>query len=1090
MKPSNRSQTAASLHCWHTPEGPAPELLQALHTGEFARIKTPQALEQRLAAVRRENVPHPTIYIGMGTCGLGAGAGKTLKAINRYVEEHGLAVDIVEVGCIGICCEEPLVDIQLPGKPRVCFRSITEDQVAPLLDAVLHGVYPREMVLGQFRSGLPSLPGLPNLDEHPFFSSQMRWVLSNCGIISPVALDEYIARGGYSQLARILKGVKPGEICELVEKSGLRGRGGGGFPTGKKWKIAAGVKSDPHYLICNADEGDPGAFMDRAVIESDTFRLLEGMAIAAYAIGSEHAYVYIRAEYPLAIRRLREAMAKAEEYNLLGKNILGSNFSLEIKIKKGAGAFVCGEETALIHSIEGKRGMPRPRPPYPAVEGLFGKSTVINNVETLANVPDVMRLGWETFSAIGTAGSKGTKVFALSGMVNRTGLVEVPMGSSIRDIVFGIGGGISSGKRCKAVQMGGPSGGCIPEKHLDVEVDYESLKQYGAIMGSGGMVVMDESTCMVDLAKYFMEFIQSESCGKCIPCREGTKRMLEVLQAITKGRRSETTLDTLLRFQGVMHLERIASGIKEISLCGLGQTAPNPVLSTIRWFREEYEAHIFDRRCPSGACRELSGAPCQMGCPAGTEVWRYVANIARGEFEEAYRVIRSAHPFPSTCARVCDVPCESNCRCGATGAEPIAVRALKRFVVDTVNPEIFKVEVKKAGPDAGRIAVIGAGPSGLTAAHYLSQKGYRVTVLDKEEVPGGMLVGAIPAYRLPRNVLKREIGSLLNENIDFRYKQKLGEDFTLDSLLAEGFKAVYVAVGAHKSQRLEIPGEDIQGVFPGIRFLNDFNLRGVEYARGNVGIIGGGNSATDAARVAIRQKDVTSVTIFYRRTEAEMPAYTPEVEAARSEGVKIEQLIAPVEVLADNGKVSRVRFVRNELGEKDSSGRRRPVPIPGSEFEVPLDTVIAAISETPDTGQLEGIDRQPNGRIIVDPESMLTNRRGVFSGGDAVTGPKTIIAAVAAGKKAAKMIDRFMRGKGLKVNEDMRLPDVYIPPPPADDDEEPVGHRLQIGELAVHLRKKDFREVELAVSREAAVTEAKRCMRCDLDFTAPVNGTK
>ena len=391
----------------------------------------------------------------------------------------------------------------------------------------------------------------------------------------------------------------------MVEKSGLRGRGGGGFPTGTKWKFALNAPGDQKYLVCNADEGDPGAFMDRAVIEGDPHRLLEGMAIAAYAIGASKAYVYIRAEYPLAIKRLKHAIAEATEYGLLGYNILDSGFNLNIVIKQGAGAFVCGEETALINSIEGRRGMPRPRPPFPAVKGLFDKPTVINNVETLANLPSLAANGPEWFSAVGTKTSKGTKVFALSGKVSRTGLVEVAMGTKLRDIVFQIGGGIGNGKKYKAVQIGGPSGGCIPEQHLDIDIDYESLKTVGAMMGSGGLVVMDEDNCMVDVAKFFMNFIQRESCGKCIPCREGTRRMLEILQRITRSRRTEKGHDALERFMGVMYLNRLAEVIKDTSLCGLGQTAPNPVLSTLRWFRDEYEAHVYERRCPAGACVEL-----------------------------------------------------------------------------------------------------------------------------------------------------------------------------------------------------------------------------------------------------------------------------------------------------------------------------------------------------------------------------------------------------------------------------------------------------------------------------------------------------
>ncbi|MCL2709767.1 MAG: 4Fe-4S binding protein [Planctomycetaceae bacterium] len=435
-------------------------------------------------------------------------------------------------------------------------------------------------------------------------------MLKNCGVIDPTQLEEYLAFGGYQGLCKTLgmgdkPTMDPADVCAEVEKSGLRGRGGGGFSTGLKWKFARNNNDQQRYLVCNADEGDPGAFMDRAVIEGDPHRLLEGMAIAAYAIGANKAYIYIRAEYPLAIQRLEQSIADAEANNLLGDNILGSGFSLKMIIKKGAGAFVCGEETALIRSIEGKRGMPRPRPPFPAVSGLFSHPTIINNVETFANVPALLKNGADWFASVGTSGSKGTKVFALSGKVVNTGLVEVAMGTTLREVVFAIGGGISHGKAYKAVQIGGPSGGCIPESHLDIEIDYESLKLVGAMMGSGGLVVMDEDNCMVDVAKFFMDFIQRESCGKCVPCREGTRRMLETLNRITRGRKNETGRQTLERFQSIVHLEQLGEAIRDTSLCGLGQTAPNPVLSTLRWFRNEYEAHVYDRCCPAKACTEL-----------------------------------------------------------------------------------------------------------------------------------------------------------------------------------------------------------------------------------------------------------------------------------------------------------------------------------------------------------------------------------------------------------------------------------------------------------------------------------------------------
>jgi NADH:ubiquinone oxidoreductase subunit F (NADH-binding)/Pyruvate/2-oxoacid:ferredoxin oxidoreductase delta subunit/(2Fe-2S) ferredoxin len=563
--------------------------------------------EAKMATLRRESVSKPTIFIGTGTCGLGAGAAYTLEEIRKYLADKKIDADLVEVGCVGLCAVEPLVDVQLPDRTRLSFQTVTKDKVVSILDGVFAEEPPKDLVMCQFRTpNKKSWEGVKFQDEHPFFGPQTRWVLQNCGIIDPTQLEEYLAFGGYQGLHKVLGSkMDPMDVCAEVEESGLRGRGGGGFPTGMKGKFARNNNDPQRYLVCNADEGDPGAFMDRAVIEGDPHRLLEGMTIGAYAIGANKAYIYIRAEYPLAIQRLEQAIADAEANNLLGENILGSGFSLKMIIKKGAGAFVCGEETALIHSIEGKRGMPRPRPPFPAVSGLFGHPTIINNVETFANVPTLLKNGAKWFASVGTAGSKGTKVFALSGKVSRTGLVEVTMGTTLREVVFSIGGGIAGGKAYKAVQIGGPSGGCIPESHLDIEIDYESLKTVGAMMGSGGLVVMDEDNCMVDVAKFFMDFIQRESCGKCVPCREGTRRMLETLNRITRGRRHEVGNQALERFQSVMLLEQLAEVIRDTSLCGLGQTAPNPVLSTLRWFRHEYEAHLYDRHCPAKACTEL-----------------------------------------------------------------------------------------------------------------------------------------------------------------------------------------------------------------------------------------------------------------------------------------------------------------------------------------------------------------------------------------------------------------------------------------------------------------------------------------------------
>ena len=536
----------------------------------------------------------PRILIGTATCGMAAGAEDILQALGKELEKNNIKADIMQVGCIGLCYAEPLIEVIKPGKPSVFYCNLTPELVAEIVRDWLVGDNPRpDLAMGTRGEG--TLEGIPGLFELPVLKPQMRIVLRNCGNIDPANIHQYIANGGYEGFIKALK-MKPQEVIDEMKKSGLRGRGGAGFPTGTKWQFCHDAPGAIKYIVCNADEGDPGAFMDRAVMEGDPHAVLEGMLIGAYAIGASEGYVYIRAEYPLAIKRLIVALKQMEECGLLGDNILGSGFNFHIKIKEGAGAFVCGEETALMASIEGNRGMPRSRPPFPAQSGLWGKPTNINNVETWANVSAILQKSASWFASYGTEKSKGTKTFSLVGKVVRTGLIEVPMGISLREIIYGIGGGILGGKKYKATQTGGPSGGCLPTNFLDSPVDYESLAAAGSIVGSGGMVVMDESTCMVDVARYFLNFTQSESCGKCIMCRLGTKQMLDILEEIVhgKGRKGDIEL-----------LQEIGDAVKNGSLCALGGTAPNPVLTTIRYFRDEYEAHINEKRCPALACRAL-----------------------------------------------------------------------------------------------------------------------------------------------------------------------------------------------------------------------------------------------------------------------------------------------------------------------------------------------------------------------------------------------------------------------------------------------------------------------------------------------------
>ncbi|MGB4005851.1 MAG: NADH-quinone oxidoreductase subunit NuoF [Halanaerobiales bacterium] len=535
------------------------------------------------------------VLICTGTGCVSSGAGKLKEKLTAELEERGLQkeIKVVDTGCHGFCEKGPIVIVYPEG---VFYCQVTEDDINDIVEEHLLKGRIVERLLYKEPLTEESIPSYNDID---FYKKQKRIALANCGRINPESINEYIAIGGYEALGKALTEMTPDEVIAEVKNAGLRGRGGAGFPTGLKWELTRREESDKKYLICNADEGDPGAFMDRSLLEGDPHKIIEGMVIAAYAIGADEGYIYVRAEYPLAIHRLEVALEQAAELGLLGENILGSGFNFTLNIKKGAGAFVCGEETALMASIEGKRGMPRPKPPFPSVSGLWGKPTNINNVETFANVPYIISQGAAAYSAIGTEKSKGTKVFALTGKINNTGLVEVPMGITLREIIYDIGGGLRDGKDLKAVQTGGPSGGCIPADLLDLPIDYESLTEVGAMMGSGGMVVMDDSTCMVDVARFFLSFTQSESCGKCTPCREGTKRMLEILDRICAGEGREGDLELL---------EELGNHIKETSLCQLGGSAPNPVLSTLKYFRAEYEAHIMDKRCPANVCEGMKSA--------------------------------------------------------------------------------------------------------------------------------------------------------------------------------------------------------------------------------------------------------------------------------------------------------------------------------------------------------------------------------------------------------------------------------------------------------------------------------------------------
>ncbi|HDP24899.1 MAG TPA: NADH-quinone oxidoreductase subunit NuoF [Deltaproteobacteria bacterium] len=1006
------------------------------------------------------------ILVCGGTGCRATGSEGILGSLTRELASRKLTdeVVVVETGCNGFCAAGPIMVIYPEG---TFYQYVKAEDVPEIIEE--HIIKGRPVQRLMYKEPVTDAP-IPHMLDIPFFGKQMLIALKNRGLIDAEKIDEYIARDGYMALAKALHDMNPDQVIEEIQKSGLRGRGGGGFPTGMKWSFARKSAGDVKYVLCNADEGDPGAFMDRSILEADPHAVLEGMIIGGYAIGASHGYIYCRAEYPLAIKRLNLAIQQAKDYGLLGEDILGSGYSLEIEVYQGAGAFVCGEETALMASIEGKRGMPRPRPPFPASKGLWMKPSVLNNVETFANIPQIVLKGGQWYSSIGTERSKGTKVFALTGAVNNVGLVEVPMGTPIGDIIFDIGGGIIGGKQYKASQLGGPSGGCIPAEALNTPTDYEEIVKLGAIMGSGGLIVMDEDTCMVDTARFFMEFCQEESCGKCTPCREGTKRMLQILERICRGEGRDGDIELL---------EDLAANIKDSALCGLGQTAPNPVLSTIRYFRSEYEAHIYEKRCPAVVCADLFKSPCQHACPIEMDVPAYIALIRAGRLDDAYRVMKKTNPFPGVCGRVCPQFCANKCRRGQLD-EPIAIAWLKRYIADNGKlPKVEEVPVTRKE----KIAVIGAGPAGLTAAQDLAKRGYKVTVFEELPHAGGMMRYAIPEYRMPRDIVEGEVDEIRALGVEIKTNTRVGKDISF-AQLRKDFDMVLVAVGAHTSWKLEIEGEDLTGVWGATEFLREVNLGKNVKIGSRVAIVGGGNSAIDAARTAVRlgAKDVT---ILYRRERKDMPAWENEIVAAEHEGVKIVYLVAPTRLVGKNGTLNGVACQRMLLGEFDRSGRRKPVPIEGSEYVLSIDTIIPAISQNADTSFIEsGSDLELDkwGGIKRAPKSTVkTTAPGVFIAGDAATGPATVVEAIAMGHQAAAEIDSAIREKNGEPPY-KEPPEEKIDIPFEVDEEAKETPRAIMPEMKVADRIISFEEVELGYSKKTAYSESCRCLRCDAEL--------
>jgi NADH-quinone oxidoreductase subunit F len=1014
-----------------------------------------------------------TVFVCRGTGCVSGGGDAIYEALKNELTKQGVTGAKIDfTGCHGFCQQGPNVVVEPDG---IFYTHVDVDDAADIVASHLRAGKPVERL---FYHDPMTGQAIPKYSDIKFYQEQQRVILRNCGHINPERINDYIARGGYQSLKKAIFMMKPEEVIEEIKRSGLRGRGGAGFPTGLKWEFCHNAPGSSKYMICNADEGDPGAFMDRSILEADPHAVLEGLAIAAYAIGASEGYIYVRAEYPLAVSRLRTALGQAQERGFLGSGALGSDFNFLVHIKEGAGAFVCGEETALIASIESRRGMPRPRPPFPAQSGLDGKPTIINNVKTLATVPVIIEKGADWFASIGTEKSKGTTVFALTGKIANSGLVEVPMGTPLANIIYDIGGGIPRNRRLKAVQTGGPSGGCIPTRFIDTPIEYETLAKLGSIMGSGGMVVMDEATCMVEVARYFLSFTQEESCGKCTPCRLGTRQMLEILTRITEGKGKDEDIDTLLS---------IAKTVKECSLCGLGQTAPNPVISTINYFRDEYEAHIKEKKCPAAVCDALMISPCQHTCPVGINIPKYVAHIAASEYKEAIETIRERNPFAAVCGRICHHPCEGRCRRGELD-DPVAIRTLKRYAADWYAEHSSELPEIEPFPQTKkqRAAVVGAGPTGLACAYFLAQVGYPVTVFEALPVGGGMLSVAIPEFRLPQAAIQQDIDYIAKRGVEIKYNSPVNINFTVEDLRKDGFDAVFIAAGAQRSQRLGIPGEleDIDGLYYGLRFLRDVRLGRQVRIGQRVAIIGGGNVALDAARTSLRL-GADEASIYYRRSREEMPVTEVEYDEAITEGVQVNFLVSPTRIVSDNWKVTGLQCIRMKLGEPDESGRRRPVPITGSEFSVAADVVIAAVGQAPDLSFLptdSALERTRWETLVVDSNTLATNIPGIFAGGDFVTGPGMVVDAIAAGKRAAMAIDKYLRSDTTRVEIYDRKAEAILGARVQELEETwETQPRLEVRTLPVPERRTSFNEIELGFTEEVAIREAKRCLRCDLE---------